>query len=288
MESLELRIFREVANVKSITQASENMCYAQSNVTAHIRHLEQELGTALFIRHSKGVTLTEKGKQLLSYAEQVVHLLDEAKRNLTENEPILKIGATQTIAAHALPVWLDAFTKAYPETRFSVSTGIQSQLIQAVADGGLDCAFVNTQIENSKVIPLLSMQEDLALITPENCSYEESIRLPLVVSNVSGCPYRGLLESWVLRNTGAPAKVVALDTLTGIIKAVGFGWGISLLPKEVIPERESLRLYPADKIGATAIQLAVSQNTISPDVRNLSDIIRPIHSLDRDAANKFA
>lgn len=274
MESLELRIFWEVAYAGSITKASENMCYAQSNVTAHIRHLEQEIGVTLFVRHSKGVTLTEKGKQLLRYADQVVHLLDEAKQHLTDNKPILKIGATQTIAAHALPIWLDAFARVYPQTRFSVSTGIQSQLLQAVADGGLDCAFVNTQIENSKVIALFSMQENLALITPENRCYEESMRLPLVASDIPGCRYRGLLESWVLRNTGIPAEVITFDTLAGIIKAVALGWGISLLPRAVVPENEPLRLFCADEIGATFIRLAASNNTINPAVRNFSGIIR--------------
>lgn len=62
MESLELRIFREVAYTKSISKTAENMGYVQSNITAHIKKLEGELNTTLFIRHSKGVTLTKMEK----------------------------------------------------------------------------------------------------------------------------------------------------------------------------------------------------------------------------------
>lgn len=51
MESLELRIFREVAQESSISKAAENLNYVQSNITAHIKRLEEELGTILFIRH---------------------------------------------------------------------------------------------------------------------------------------------------------------------------------------------------------------------------------------------
>ena len=45
MESLELRIFREVAQESSISKAAENLNYVQSNITAHIKRLEEELGT---------------------------------------------------------------------------------------------------------------------------------------------------------------------------------------------------------------------------------------------------
>ena len=72
MESLELRIFREVAYAKSITRAAENMGYVQSNVTAHIKKLEAELNTTLLIRNNKGVALTQDGERLLLQAEKII------------------------------------------------------------------------------------------------------------------------------------------------------------------------------------------------------------------------
>ena len=78
MESLELRIFREVAREKSISKAAEKLNYVQSNVTAHIKRLEEELGTTLFTRHGKGVTITLDGEKLLNYADSILELLDRA------------------------------------------------------------------------------------------------------------------------------------------------------------------------------------------------------------------
>jgi DNA-binding transcriptional LysR family regulator len=63
LESSDLRIFRQVASEKSISKAANKLGYVQSNITAHIHNLEAELGTALFIRHSKGVNLTNDGEQ---------------------------------------------------------------------------------------------------------------------------------------------------------------------------------------------------------------------------------
>ena len=94
MESLELRIFKEVARTKNISRAAENMGYVQSNITAHIKKLETELNTTLLIRHNKGVTLTEDGEKLLQYAEQIISLLDKTLYTFHRDIRQLKIGAT--------------------------------------------------------------------------------------------------------------------------------------------------------------------------------------------------
>ena len=62
MESSDLRVFEAVARLGSITAASDELHTVQSNVTARIRALEDQLGTALFRRHSRGVVLTPRGR----------------------------------------------------------------------------------------------------------------------------------------------------------------------------------------------------------------------------------
>ena len=113
MESLELRIFREVARTKNISRAAENMGYVQSNITAHIKKLETELNTTLLIRHNKGVTLTEDGEKLLQYAEQIISLLDKTLYTFHRDIRQLKIGATQTIAGYLLPQCLIEYQKKF-------------------------------------------------------------------------------------------------------------------------------------------------------------------------------
>ncbi|MFP3599715.1 LysR family transcriptional regulator, partial [Chryseobacterium sp. SIMBA_029] len=54
MESGDLRIFQMVAREGSITKAAARLGYVQSNVTARIRQLEEDLKTELFFRHNRG------------------------------------------------------------------------------------------------------------------------------------------------------------------------------------------------------------------------------------------
>src|ERR1051325_2836765 len=78
MESSDLRVFEAVARLGSITGASDELHTVQSNVTARIQAIEDELGVVLFRRHSRGVVLTSAGERLLPYAIQIARLLKDA------------------------------------------------------------------------------------------------------------------------------------------------------------------------------------------------------------------
>lgn len=85
MESGDLRVFQMVAREGTITKAALQLGYVQSNVTARIQQLEAELGTTLFLRHNRGMTLSASGKLLLDYANKIIGLLDEASKALSSS-----------------------------------------------------------------------------------------------------------------------------------------------------------------------------------------------------------
>ncbi|MCJ9706133.1 LysR family transcriptional regulator, partial [Bradyrhizobium sp. SHOUNA76] len=62
MELNDIRTFAAVARTGGITRAAEELNTVQSNVTQRVKALEAEIGTALFERHSRGMTLTGAGK----------------------------------------------------------------------------------------------------------------------------------------------------------------------------------------------------------------------------------
>ncbi|WP_438434205.1 LysR family transcriptional regulator [Gorillibacterium sp. sgz500922] len=254
MESLELRIFREVAHAQSISRAADKMNYAQSGVTAHIRKLEEELGTALFIRHSRGVTLTAEGKELLGYADRILGLLDNAKSLLRKNAAVLRIGAIQTIAAGRLPGWLARLKEICPEARLSVTVSTQSELAAAVADGQLDGAFVHAGLEHPRLQTILVFPEPLALIAAPGTPPDKLAGQPIVVADFPGCPYRQRLEAWTLRHTSRQPETLAMDSVEAILKAVSLGLGISLLPYSVLPPAYPAEIFPADELERPFIQ----------------------------------
>lgn len=276
MESLELRIFRQVALEKSISKAAEKMGYVQSNVTAHIHNLEAELGTALFIRHSKGVNLTDDGEKLLDYADQILTLLDAAKNRVRKEEPFIRIGATSTIAVYRLPVWLSAYQRAHPDIRFSVSTNLQPELIRAVADGNMDCAFVYTEYSHPKLASAFVFREKLAVIAPKALNADEIASRPIVISSAPGCPLQSLLENWISKRVSQKPGIIQFDTVESIVQAVSLGIGISLLPISVLTDSDArnVQILQTDDIDEVSIQLLIPKDSGNPYLTQFVDTVK--------------
>src|SRR6202023_2743464 len=125
MDASDLAMFVAVAKVGGIRKAAQVLNTVQSNVTQRIRLLEAELGVPLFHRHSRGVTLTSAGTQLLPYAQRIGRLLGEAKLAAADGpEPRarLVVGALETTEWLRLPPILTAYAAAYPDVDIEVDT----------------------------------------------------------------------------------------------------------------------------------------------------------------------
>ena len=165
MESQELRIFREVARAGSISKAAGQLGYVQSNVTARIKKLEEELNAVLLIRHSKGVTLTAEGERLLIASEDILDRIDRAAAQIRDRKTF-RIGAAHTLSISRLPLWLTAFQEQLPEMNLSVVTDSQDHLARYLAEGKADCAFLEAQYVTEEMETLASFQETLCIIAP--------------------------------------------------------------------------------------------------------------------------
>lgn len=262
MESLELRIFREVAYTKSISKAAENMGYVQSNITMHIKKLESELHTTLFLRHNKGVTLSADGEKLLLYANQIVSLLEQASSSFRKEWKQMKIGATQTIAGYLLPQCLLAYQSFFPKHVLSIVTLHQEDMEKQLVQKSLDCVITNDAHNYINAQCIFSVQEVLSLITPKICTSLSSIwEFPLVVNNIKNCPYRKIITDLFLR-TSTPFKIIEVDTVASIINMVASGAGISLLPEHIVQNNHELNSFHISELEATYIKIWIHKDAI--------------------------
>jgi len=117
MDASDLRIFEAVARLGSMSLAGAELNTVQSNVTARIRALEDEIGTALFERHNRGVSLTASGRRLLPYTASVSRLLEDARRAAIDDgvpKGMLTVGSLETTAALHLSPILTEYASRYP------------------------------------------------------------------------------------------------------------------------------------------------------------------------------
>jgi len=238
MELRDLRLFAAVAKTGSITKAAEQLGYVQSNVTARIQQLENHLKTPLFYRHSRGVSLTPQGNMLLKYAEQILHLANQAEQAVSQSSVPrgpLRIGAMETTAAVRLPALMAAFHRSCPEVDLTLRTGPTEELLHLVLDYQLDGAFVAGPVNHPELEQETILVENLVFIAGReiNHPFSADIARTLLVFR-SGCSYRARLEQWVRARGMLPVKIMEFGTLEAILGCVEAGMGISLVPASVI------------------------------------------------------
>lgn len=242
MESADLRVFHMVAREGSITKAALRLGYVQSNVTARIRNLESELGTVLFLRHNRGMTLSSSGKTLLTYADKIIGLLEEATQALTSSdEPNgpLTIGSTQTAAAVRLPALLASYYGQHPKVLLSLTTGHSQALMEKVLQYELDGAFIGCECDHPELQSFPVFNEELVIASHASVrSIEEAVTKPILVYS-AGCSYRAVLEKWLQTGGLAHPTIMEFGTLEAIVGGVSAGLGISLMPKIVVAKQEA-------------------------------------------------
>jgi len=141
-----LRYFVSIAESGSFTAASRALHVSQPSLTVSMRKLEEELGTSLFLRTSRGVRLTSTGSALLRHARQVMRALADARTEIEglESEPRgrFTIGCHESLGAYFLPGFMAAFLERHPAIELALWNGNSRDVQQAVIDRVVDLGVV--------------------------------------------------------------------------------------------------------------------------------------------------
>ena len=107
MNLKQLEAFVKVAETKSFSEAAKQLFLTQPTVSAHVSALEKELNTCFLIRNTRGVELSESGKELYAYAVQMLEIEKTIKgrfgKEIKPEGNVLRIGASTVPAQYILP-----------------------------------------------------------------------------------------------------------------------------------------------------------------------------------------
>ncbi|NVK17081.1 MAG: LysR family transcriptional regulator [Methylocystaceae bacterium] len=280
MEISSLKVFIAVAETGGVSTAAQRLNCVQSNVTARIKKLEEELNVPLFVRKSRGMDLSNQGRVLLDHAYRLIDMERQAVRDVSaslEDGGSISLGSMETAMAVRLPHLLKDFHMRHPKTELSVRTGTTDEMIAQVLNHQLDCAIVGSFVENEAVLNYPFFTEKLVLVSaPGN---EKSNTL-LVYRK--GCAYRARAEEWLRRCGRLPFTIMEFGTQEGIIGCVSAGLGITLLPMEVAKSLGSdLQITDLpDDIAKVDTYLICNQTTIqTKPMKTLMALAENYHKL---------
>ena len=255
MDAADLKVFATVARLGAMNRAAAELHTVQSNITARMKALEADIGSALFERHSRGVALTPAGRRLLPYAERIARLLADARQAARDDggpRGVLTIGSLETTAALRLTPILTRYASNHPEVDLILRTGTTSELIAQVLDQRVDGAFVCGPVAHPELDERIMFREELVVLAAPDVASLDGVlsagEARLVVLR-AGCSYRQMLEALLARRGIVVQRQLEFGTLEAILGCVSAGLGITLLPRALIvraggPGRFSVHALP--------------------------------------------
>jgi DNA-binding transcriptional LysR family regulator len=238
----QLEIFLSIAEEKSFSRAAEKMHRTQPALSIAIKRLEEELGETLFDRSSKSGTLTEAGRILLSYAQKMINLRDEAVEAVGELRGMfrgrLTIGANESTSLYLLPPLLLEYRKQHPSIKIEVYRNISERIPNEVLERNLDFGFLSydpllpslesLEIYNDELVLVVLPKHHLAkqkVVTVRDLGSEQ-----FVAHNVKTPARTRIFELFAQHRT--PLNIcVELATLDTIKDFVQRQVGIAILPR---------------------------------------------------------
>ncbi|WP_020060445.1 LysR family transcriptional regulator [Bacillus sp. 123MFChir2] len=287
MELRYLKTFIIVAESGGFTRAGERLGYTQSTITNHIQSLEEAIGSPLFDRLGKKIVLTEVGKHMLSYAQKILALSNEALESSQMNgEPsgTIRIGANESLMIYRLPVILYEFKKKYPQVHIILQPSESQELHNELKSGKFDFAlFTNPEKLGVDIITRSLVRETIVLVAPPGHPLtKQKIVTPadlegeMLLLTEPGS-YRDLLEKW-LKEEGISCSRIHFWSIEAIKQTVMCGLGLSYLPlitvKEEIERGKLIALPWMHSEDFVTTELAYHKNKwLTPAMKKLIEMI---------------
>lgn len=253
MEFKQLESFVGVIKYQSFTKTAEHLFISQPTVSAHIRMLEEELGSRLIVRTTKNIEITPRGWELYECATHILELRDKlTKRWTKEDKKMIQLGASTIPSSYIIPEILPKFGALFPDVYFNVSQSDSQGILDAMLHGKYDVGMVGKEC-NSKALECIPFYRDkIVMITPVNEYFLTLKENPQITTEL-------LLENPViLRERGSGS----LKTTDYFIESLGLDEEkLDVVAR--INDQESIKNLVAGGLGLSFISNKAAQNFVN-------------------------
>ncbi|WP_323772214.1 LysR family transcriptional regulator [Antarctobacter sp.] len=244
IELRHIRYFMVLARELHFGRAADTVGISQAPYSQQIRQLEDRVGTKLFDRTTRRVSLTEGGMKFLEYCETIIDTLDEgvshARAASSAEGGRLRIGAIRPACVYILPMVLKEFRELYPAVIVDVFGMTTSAQLKALEAADLDIALVRpASIPGSFLAEQVceeglcaGVHKDHPLAQRTELTIDDLDQQPIVLfTDKVGTDYSTSLRMAIARHDVSPRIVGVFSDTAGGICLVASGLGIAVLPE---------------------------------------------------------
>lgn len=243
-----LKTFITLADTGNFTRTAEKLHISQPSVSLHIKNLEKEFQTELFLRSPKSFQITPTGEILYNRAKQIITLYEQAKEDILEHHNAVRgkliIGASFTIGEYILPAMLPVLQKKYPSLELHILIGNTDEIIESVRLFEADVGLIEGHSNDKELIAQPFMKDELFIASGP--SHPLASRDEVTISELQD-------QAWIAREEGSGTReyfnhfirsngirvksLLTISSNQGIKESMVKGMGLSLLSRSVM-ERE--------------------------------------------------
>ena len=290
MEIRNLNTFLRVAALQNFTHAAKELGYSQSNVSAQIQQLEQEIGAPLFNRTGKNVTLTQFGEELLPYARQLSSIATKME-NMIKSEGSLggtvRIGITDSLSELFLEDAFLAYHQRFPKVRLEIALDTTSMLLERLRTGQLDAACIISNplprsewlIREEMAVPIVIVANaDHPIAEKKNITLEEITQQELVLMETLA-PYSMEFERVLAQDHLDCEPVFRLESAAAACRLTERDALVSVLPLYTVSDsvrKGKLRVLDVPRWRhQQAIQLVLHRSkVITPQIEGILEELK--------------
>ena len=246
MDNRQIQYFTEVVNQGGFSKAAEHLFVSQPTISNVVKDLEKELDAQLLIRTTRKLELTDTGKLLYHYGEQISQLYRQFYQELDDikdsNSGTIKMGIFSSVGTKILIRIMSAFYKQHPNVTIRFVEDGEANLKNALYNGELDLIVLEeSKNEPLNYIPFLKGELRLLvhnshpLANKEMVEWEELINEKFIIFH-EGFAVRRFITQECQRVGFTPNIICETSQWKFIFEMVSSNMGISILPQSNLTE----------------------------------------------------
>jgi len=239
MEFREILSFVLLAKSHSILETSRELHLTPGAVHKHLKTLESELGVQLYEKYDGALRLTEAGKAIRPYFQDILDRRDAAIQATSdwklETAGVVRVGAGPSFSSYMLPRILSRFRRKFPKVEIFVETGNGNDLRESLRVGSLDLIFdiAHPPADPSEFTTMAVWESELGVVSartdlPQHCSMSRLAGAPFILFQ-KGSPMQEMIDAHFDRIGFQPNVVMRSDSAEAIKAMVKSRLGVAML-----------------------------------------------------------
>ena len=252
----QIKLFRDIANTRSVSRGAAMNGISQSAASQHISELEKGLGIELLDRSSRPLKVTDAGKLYLEMCRDVMRRQDEflaaLERLKSDVEGTVRVASIYSVGLSELSQLEKEFSRRYPDARLEVEYLRPEKVYDAVVTDRADLGLMSYPEPTKEVTVLPWRQEQMVVATsPYHPLAEKSEVRPEDLEGVDfvgfdeELPIRRDIDRFLREHRVHVNVTLHFDNIQMIKQAVAHGSGVSIMPARIMEEEVAQgRLVP--------------------------------------------